>query len=133
MKNVLKPAVLMLALWPMCAQAQQSPPQRGPATGGAKPTVADVQRVVGSISADKEKSQAYCEIVKLDDQIMQAEQRKDTKQAQELAGKADQVAQKLGPEYNALMANLQQVDPSSKEGQEMVAAFDPLEKMCSGK
>jgi hypothetical protein len=131
MKPTTASAILMIAVLPLSVQAQQPQPNQPPS--GPKPTVADVQRVVGSITSDKEKSQAYCDLVKLDDQIDQADKNKDTKQAQELSGKAGQMVQKLGPEYNALMVSLQRVDPSSQEGQQMAAAFDKLEKMCGGK
>ena len=43
------------------------------------------------------------------------------------------MAQKLGPEYVKLMDSLQQIDPSSSEGQQMVMAFEPLEKLCTRK
>jgi hypothetical protein len=124
-------AILAAAMLPLAAQAQQGPGGRPPS--GPKPTVADVQRVVKGIAADKAKADTYCEIMKLDQQLAQAEQAKDEKKADELAKQADELAQKLGPEYNSLMDRLQQIDPSSQEGQRFVAAFAPLDKQCAGK
>jgi hypothetical protein len=121
-------AIFAIAVLPFAAQAQQggrTPP------GGPKPTTADVQRVVKIIVADKAKTQTYCDLAKLDEQIAQAEQSKDEKKAEELSKKADEMANKLGPEYLALMDRLEQVDPSSKEGQQLVAAFEPLDKQCA--
>src|SRR5712691_11119826 len=92
--------VLTIAALPLAAQAQQPGNRNQPnAPAGPKPTASDVQRVVGLISADKAKTQAYCDIIKLDDQIAQAEQAKDKKKAEDLSKQADQMAQKLGPEY----------------------------------
>ena len=66
-------AALSIAALPLVAQAQQGnrPQQNAPAA--PKPTPTDVQRVVGIITADKAKTQAYCDIIKLDEQIGQAE------------------------------------------------------------
>ena len=51
------------------AQAQKQPP------APKKPTKAEVQRVVQGTSADKTKSQKYCELAKLSEQIDEAEMR----------------------------------------------------------
>lgn len=122
-------AAFAIAALPLYSQAQQPGGRNAPS--GPKPTAADVQRVVALISADKARTKMYCDMMKLDEQIAQAEQRKENKKAEELAKKADEMAQKLGPEYNTLMASLQQVDPSSKEGEQLGAAFEPLDKLCT--
>ncbi len=126
-------AVLIFAALSLAAQAQQRPDGRGPPPKGPKPTPADVQRVVASITADRAKLQAYCEMMKLDEQIAKAEESKDMKKAEALAKQADEMAQKLGPEYANLMERLEQVDPSSPEGQRLSAAFEPLDKRCTGR
>lgn len=108
------------------AQAQQPrPPAKGP-----KPTVADVQRVVTMISADKAKTQVYCDLGKLDEQMMQASQKKDKKTLDELGKKMADMEQQLGPDYAKLMDQLQQVDPNSKDGKQLSAAFESLDKQC---
>ena len=131
-------AILTIAALPLVAHAQQQTPrpqqpqqQANPAPNGPKPTVAEVQRVIGSISADKDRTQAYCDMVKLDDELAQAEEKKDSKQAQEIASRSEQMARKVGQDYITLIVNLQQVDPASNDGKQMVAAFEALEKRCS--
>jgi hypothetical protein len=126
-------AITAIAALPFMAHAQQGNRNQPPPPAGPKPTSADVQRVVAIITADKAKTRAYCDMIALEDQISQAEQAKDGKKAEQLANQADQVAQKLGPEYNKLMDNLQQIDPGSSEGQKLAAAFEPLDKLCTPK
>lgn len=125
-------AICAIAALPFMAHAQQGN-RNQPPPAGPKPTSADVQRVVAIITADKAKTQAYCDMIKLEDQISEAEQAKDGKKAEQLANQADRVAQKLGPEYNKLMDNLQQIDPGSSEGQKLSAGFAPLDKHCAPK
>jgi hypothetical protein len=50
------------------------------------------------IIGDKAKSQIYCDIVKLGEQIEETDP-KDTKKADELYQQVDKLATKLGPEY----------------------------------
>ena len=123
-------AILLSSTMALAAQAQQPPP-RPPKPLGPKPTVADVQKVVGIVSADKAKVQIYCEAGKIDAQMEQAAKAKDNKKLQELGKKLYELEQKLGPEYVNLMDRLQQVDPSSKEGQQLSAALEPLDKQCT--
>jgi hypothetical protein len=56
-------AILAIAIVPVCAQAQQP--------SGAK-LKADAQNVVKIISGDKAKTQTYCQIDELSDQVTQA-------------------------------------------------------------
>ena len=112
---------------PLFAQAQQSG-QKPPNV--PKPTAADVQRVVAMLRADKSKLQGFCDLAKIDDQIAQAEQAKDTKMADELDKKVEEMAQKIGPDYINLMSGLEQLDHSSKEVQQLTAPFDALVKTC---
>src|SRR5476651_2664606 len=69
-------AVFLIAAVPVCAHAQQKAPP--------KATKADAERVVKIISGDKAKTQQFCELAKLDDQIGEAESKKDTKKVEEL-------------------------------------------------
>src|ERR1044071_2403849 len=123
----LKLIVIVAALGglPLCAQAQQNPPN------APKATNADAQRVVKLIAGDKAKSQAYCDMTKIGDQIEQAQVKHDDKAADALAEKADQLAAKLGPEWDALMNGLQSVDENSKDGQAIAATLQSLDKLCS--
>jgi len=68
-------AILVIAALPVCAQAQKP--------SAAKVTKADAQKVVKMISGDKAKTQIYCDLVKLGDQLEEIDP-KDTKKADEL-------------------------------------------------
>jgi hypothetical protein len=115
-------AVLVIAAVPACALAQGAPP---------KATKADAQKVVKMISSDKTKTQTYCDIAKLGDQIGEADQKKDTKKVDELSKQMDDMSTKLGPDYLALMDGLQDVDPNSKDGKDIGAVLDGLDKLCA--
>jgi hypothetical protein len=117
-------AACVLAAVPAFAQA---PP------AGPKPTKADVQKVVQIISADKAKTTTYCDLAKLDDQIGEAQDKKDQKKIDELGKQYDAMAQKLGPEYVSLDNGLRQVDPSSADAKDLFAPFEALDKLCPKK
>ena len=116
-------AILVIAAVPVCAQAQKP--------GAAKVTNADAQKVVKIISGDKAKTQAYCDLAKLGEQIEQAEQKKDSKTADALSQKADALTQKIGPEYAALMDGLQNLDEKSKDGEAIGKTLEDLDKLCA--
>ncbi len=42
----------------------------------------------------------------------------------------DDISQKLGPEYAALVDGMQNLDPNSKQGQEISATLETLDKLC---
>jgi ABC-type transporter Mla subunit MlaD len=115
-------AILAVALVPMCAQAQQP--------SGAK-VKADAQNVVKIISGDKAKTQTYCQLDELSDQVTQAVQKKDEKKAEELSRKMEELEGGLGPEYVALARELEEVDPNSQDGQDILSALDALDKLCA--
>jgi ABC-type transporter Mla subunit MlaD len=114
--------MLVIAAMPVCTLAQGAPP---------KATKADAQKVVKMISSDKAKTQTYCDIAKLGDQIGEADAKKDTKKVDELSKQMDDMSTKLGPEYIALMDSLQDVDPTSKDGKDIGAVLDSLDKLCA--
>ena len=114
-------ATVAIAALPLSAQAQQQAP---------KPTLAAVQQLVKSITSDKAKTQAYCELGKLEEQINQAEEKKDTKTVEALGKKAEEFAKKLGTEYVTVMAGLDEIDPETAQGKRFTAAMEPLEKLC---
>jgi phage-related minor tail protein len=116
-------AVFVTAAVPVYAQAQK------PST--AKVTAADVQKVVTLISGDKAKTQSYCDIGKLNEQIEEANDKKDIKKTEELSQQIDALGKKLGPEYAALMDGLQEVDPESEDGKKIGLMFEPLDKLCA--
>jgi hypothetical protein len=121
MKPGLIVAILMIAGLPVCAEAQQA---------SAAKAKAGAQKVVKMIIGDKAKSQIYCDIVKLGEQIEQTDP-KDTKKADELYQQVDELATKLGPEYIALMDGLQDMDPDSEDGKEIGSTLDVLNKLCA--
>ncbi|MGB9326526.1 MAG: hypothetical protein WCB47_11760, partial [Pseudolabrys sp.] len=84
-----------------------------------------------TLSTDKAKTQTYCDIGKLGDEIEEAEQKKDLKRIDDLNRKMDELATKLGPEYVALMRDLQDIDPSSKEAQDISSTLEGLDKLCA--
>ena len=65
-------AIIAVAAISVLARAQQSGPV-------PKPTKADAQNVVQIITSDKMKTQAYCDLTKLEGQVRTAEQKNDTK------------------------------------------------------
>jgi hypothetical protein len=119
-------AVSLFAGIPMIAYAQKD----GSAAKAPKPTVADGQKLVQMISSDKAKLKAYCDLGKLQEQMEQAEQKKDSKALEALGAKADSLAQQIGPDYAKVMDGLEEVDPNSAEGKRFTAVFDPLVKQC---
>jgi|SRR5271169_541379 len=120
MKLKLIMAVLLIAAAPRWAQAQSAVSNE------------DAQEVIGIISGDKEKTQAYCDSVKLDDQIEKDNQQ--GKNTEELNRQMNELTEKLGPEYAALIAAYQDMDLSSREGLETGAivqqTVDKLTALC---
>ena len=116
-------AILVIAAVPVCAQAQKP--------SAANVTKADAQKVVKMISGDKAKTQTYCDMAKLGEQIEQANEKKETKKADELSQKMDELGTKLGPEYVALMDVLKEIDAESQDGQEIGSTLEALDKLCA--
>jgi hypothetical protein len=120
MKLKLIMAVLLIAAAPRWAQAQSAV------------TNEDAQEVIGIISGDKEKTQAYCDSAKLDDQIEKDNQQ--GKNTEELNRQMNELTEKLGPEYAALIAAYQDMDLSSREGLEtgviVQQTVDKLTALC---
>ena len=115
-----------LASMPAFAQPQQG----GAPPNAPKPTLAQVQKVIQIISGNKAKTQQYCDIEKLEQQIAEAEQKQDAKRLEELTKQADDLGDKIGPEYVAMMDGLSQIDENSSDGVQIVAALDSLVKLC---
>jgi flagellar motility protein MotE (MotC chaperone) len=129
-------AVLAIAAVQPCAHAQAPNPPKPSKPAKAAPVApvtkaAAAQKLVKTISGDKAKTQIYCDIGKLGDQIEEAEQKKDLKKIDELNQKMEELATKLGPEYVALMGELQDIDPSSKDGQDIGLALEGLDNLCT--
>jgi hypothetical protein len=125
MKLKLVAAITALAM-PALAHAQQS----GPQPTVQKPTKADAQKVVQIITSDKVKTQAYCDLTKLEGQV-KAVQPNDRHTVEMLIKQAEALLDKLGPEYLKLMDGLEQVDPKSSEAEEFMSIFSELDKSCT--
>ena len=137
-------ALAITAAVPICAQAQEPKTDKGqkaqksqkaqkaPASKAAPVNkVAAAQKVLKAISSDNAKKQTYCDIGKLAGQIEEAEQKKDMNKIDELNKKVGELGSKLGPEYVALVGDLEEIDPDSKDGHDISAAFAELDKQCA--
>jgi hypothetical protein len=124
MKLKLVAAISALAI-PALAHAQQSGPQP------TKPTKADAQKVVRTITSDKVKTQAYCDLTKLEGQVKAADQKNETTTLEALSKQARLLVDELGPEYFKLMDGLGQVDPKSSEAKEFMSILSELDKGCT--
>jgi ribosome modulation factor len=102
----------------MYAQAQRS------SVDTLKSEARDLVRIV---SGDKLKSQTYCEIVELNDQIDQEE---DPIEVQGLSQKRDKLEEKLGRQYVALIAGVMGINKESRDYQEIASILEPLDKSC---
>ena len=111
-------AILIIGALPLYAQAQQ-------------PNAAELaQKVVGVIAGNKTKTQTYCQVLDLSDELDQVDQKKESEKAEDLSQKINELQKNLGPEYLALLEALKNVDPNSKDGQEIVSIFDKLDSSC---
>src|SRR6516225_7629297 len=126
MKLKLVAAISAVAI-PALAHAQQSSPQ----PNVPKPTKADVQNVVQIITGDKVKTQAYCDLGKLLDQIQVAKENNDSNTIQVLGKQLLPLVDKLGPEYVKVITGMDQVDLTSSEGNELLSILSELDNRCT--
>ena len=126
MKLKLVAAISALAI-PTLAHAQQS----GPQPNAPKPTKADAQNVVHIITSDNAKTQAYCDLAKLFDQIEVAKEKNDSDTIQALGKQLLPLVGKLGPEYVKVIEGMDQVDLTSSEGEELLSILSELDKRCT--
>jgi len=123
-------AIAAIAAMPVVAQAQKGPPPAKAPPAAKAPSKAEVQKVADGIKADKAKLDAYCQIVKLGDAMQAAAQKKDQKKMEDLNKQADALSQKVGPDYVRVSAALENVDPESAQGKDLIAVFDALDQTC---
>src|SRR5262249_5972236 len=115
-------AILLIAAAPVCAQAQsQSVP---------KVSKGDAEKVASIISSDKAKTQTYCDLQKLAEQIREANEKKDSKRVDELFQKVEPMEQALGPEYLALIDGIGEIAENDQLRAEFVSAFEALTRLC---
>ena len=120
MKQALSIGILIILTAPLFAQAERDPAK----------LKADAKKVVSIIKADKAKTQAYCQIAIVGEQMNQALQAKDKKKLEELAQKLPELENNLGPEYLGLLESLRRVNLRPQDGQQIVAMFDQLDDSC---
>jgi hypothetical protein len=82
--------ILIISTMPLSAQGQQP---------DAAKLKADAQKVISIISGDEAKTQSYCQIAIVGEQMNEAAQAKDKKKFDELAQKLPELEKNLGPEY----------------------------------
>jgi len=114
-------AILLISTAPLYAQRQQQ--------NVAKLKV-DARNLVGIIGSDKTKTQTYCQIDDLSEQLDRAVQKKDSKKAKALAEKIAELNKKLGPEFVALVDIVKHVDLNSPDGQEIASIIASLGESC---
>ena len=113
--------ILLISTLPLCAQPQQLDMAK---------LKADAQKVVSIIKGDKTKTEAYCQINELAEQIGEAQQEKDSKKADELSRKVMELEIKLGSDYLTLVNDLKDVDPNSQQAQELDSVLASLDDSC---
>src|SRR5215470_6424730 len=117
-------AILLIVSVPVYAQAQ-SP-------SAPKASEDDAKKVVKIIKGDKAKTQANCEIDKVSEQMNQAYRKNDKKRIDDLSQKIKRLEKILGPEYVALMDELQKLgSENSKRVADILSQFAVLDRLCT--
>jgi wobble nucleotide-excising tRNase len=93
--------------------------------------IGDAQKVVTISSSDKIKTQTYCEIMKLGEQVGQAHEKNDRKMVDELSQKIDTLEKILGPEYVALINGVPEIAENEQLRAEFLSAFGALARLCT--
>jgi wobble nucleotide-excising tRNase len=113
-------AILLVVAVPVYAHAQNPRVSKG-----------DAQKVVTIIKGDKAKTQTYCDIKKLGEQIEEASAKKDGKTVNQLSQKIETLEKTLGPEYVALLDGLQDIVENDLLGAEFTYALASLDRLCT--
>jgi ABC-type transporter Mla subunit MlaD len=93
---------------------------------------ADARNLVGIIGSDKTKTQTYCQIHDLSEQLIQAVQERDRKKANALSEKIAESYKEMGPEFAALIDIEKHVDLNSRDGKEIASIVASLGESCGG-
>jgi flagellar biosynthesis/type III secretory pathway M-ring protein FliF/YscJ len=113
-------AILVISTAPLYAQRQEQ---------NVAKLKADARNLVGIIGSDKTKTQTYCQIHDLSEQLIQAVQEKDRKKANALAEKIAELYKKM-PEFAALINIEKHVDLNSPDGKEIASIVATLGESC---
>jgi len=114
-------AILIIGTLPLYAQGQQP---------NAARLKADAQNVVSIISGDEAKTETYCQVVDLGEQLGRADQEQDSKKSELLSQKIIELEKKLGPEFIALVDGLRDLEPNSRDSQEIGSILEGLDDSC---
>ena len=121
LKELLIVAILVISTAPVYAQRQQQ---------NVAKLKTDARNVVGTIGADKAKTQAYCQIVDVGRQLEQADKEKDRKKTRVLSQKINQLQKLVGPEFLMLVNILKHLDLNSPDGREIASIIQSLNQSC---
>ena len=124
MYRLLIVGILIISTMPLSAQGQQP---------GAAKLKADARNLVGIIGSDKTKTQTYCQIDDLTEQLDQAVEKRDTKTAKALVERIAELNKKMGPDFAALVDIEKHVDLNSRDGQEIASIVASLGESCGEK
>ena len=124
MNRLLIVAILLTSTVPLCAQRQQQ---------NVAKLKADARNLVGIIGSDKTKTQTYCQIDDLTEQLDQAVEERDTKTAKALVERIAELSKKMGPDFAALVDIEKHVDLNSRDGQEIASIVASLGESCGEK
>ena len=124
MNRLLIVAILLTSTVPLCAQRQQQ---------NVAKLKADARNLVGIIGSDKTKTQTYCQIDDLTEQLDQAVEERDTKTAKALVERIAELNKKMGPDFAALVDIEKHVDLNSRDGQEIASIVASLGESCGEK
>jgi len=111
-------AILAISAAPIYARAQQR---------DADTLKAEARNFFTIISGDKRKSQSYCKIVELNDQI---DEKEDPIEARKLTQKRNRLEQKLSRKYVAFVAGLMKIDKNSRDYREIASILERLDRVC---
>jgi hypothetical protein len=111
-------AILAISAVPIYARAQQ---------WDADTLKAEARNFFTIISGDKRKSQYYCKIVELNDQI---DEKEDPIEARKLTQKRNRLEEKLGRKYVAFVSGLMHLDNDSRDYRRIASILERLDKMC---
>lgn len=93
-------------------------------------SVDEAVKIIASVKGDKAKLKAYCDSQALYAQADEAAEKNDTKKADELAEKADEMGAKVGEAFDDVMVLAAELDPEKAEGKKFFDALDGLDAAC---
>jgi hypothetical protein len=91
---------------------------------------ADARNLVCIIGSDKTKTQTYCQIYDLSEQLLRAVQEEDRKKTRVLSQKINQLQKQIGPEFVMPADILKKVDLNSPDGREIALIIQSLNQSC---